>query len=317
MVDQTPLRTGADNQGSDKRALFLKVYGGEVMTAFAENTKFRSRHKVRTIESGKSAQFPATGKKNAQYHTPGNFIQGTQMNVSERTINVDDLLIAPTFIANIDEAMQHYDLRSEYTRADGEALARVFDKNVARVGINAARSSATVSDLPGGETIQNANFKTSASDLVTGFFDAAQALDEKDVPENERYGFLKPAQYYLVIQDKNVLNRDWGGEGSYARANLPVIADIDIVKTNNLPTSNISTSDSDVYKSAYAGDFGVTAGLIMHPGSVGTVKLKDLSVDGPTYKEEYQGWLTVSKYAVGHGILRPESAVELRTGAPA
>lgn len=55
MVDQTPLRTGADNQGSDKRALFLKVYGGEVMTAFAENTKFRSRHKVRTIESGKSA----------------------------------------------------------------------------------------------------------------------------------------------------------------------------------------------------------------------------------------------------------------------
>jgi hypothetical protein len=52
----------------------------------------------------------------------------------------------------------------------------------------------------------------------------------------------------------------------------------------------------------------------MHESAVGTVKLMDLSMEGE-YKIEYQGTLLVAKYAVGHGILRPESAVEIQAAA--
>ena len=55
--------------------LFLKVFSGEVLTAFARNNIFNEQlHSVRTITSGKSAQFPVTGAATAAYHTRRNTI---------------------------------------------------------------------------------------------------------------------------------------------------------------------------------------------------------------------------------------------------
>jgi len=47
------MELGAVNGSGDRTALFLKVFGGEVLTAFMETTKFLSRHMVRSISSGK------------------------------------------------------------------------------------------------------------------------------------------------------------------------------------------------------------------------------------------------------------------------
>jgi hypothetical protein len=44
-------------------------------------------------------------------------------NVSERVITIDDLLLASVFIALIDEAKNHYDFRSIYSKEVGRALA--------------------------------------------------------------------------------------------------------------------------------------------------------------------------------------------------
>jgi hypothetical protein len=49
-------------------------------------------------------------------------------------------------------------------------------------------------------------------------------------------------------------------------------------------------------------------GLVFQKEAVGTTKLLDLSVEHE-YLIQYQGTLLVGKYAVGHGILRPECAV--------
>lgn len=48
--DQAPADLAAE------RELFLKVFSGEVITAFEENTVTLDKHTVRTIASGKSAQ---------------------------------------------------------------------------------------------------------------------------------------------------------------------------------------------------------------------------------------------------------------------
>ena len=50
----------------------------------------------------------------------------------------------------------------------------------------------------------------------------------------------------------------------------------------------------------------------MHKSAVGTVKLLDLSMQS-AYDVRRQGTLIVSRYAVGHGVLRPDAAVELKT----
>lgn len=53
VADFTTMELGAVNGSGDRTALFLKVFGGEVLTAFMETTKFLSRHMVRSISSGK------------------------------------------------------------------------------------------------------------------------------------------------------------------------------------------------------------------------------------------------------------------------
>lgn len=55
MADANPSRAGQINQSGDVLALFLKKFGGEILTAFRERTEFLGRHMVRTIDSGKSA----------------------------------------------------------------------------------------------------------------------------------------------------------------------------------------------------------------------------------------------------------------------
>ncbi len=57
MSDFTPTRPGLVEHGGTADALFLKLFGGEVLTAFDETNVALSRHSVRTISNGKSAAF--------------------------------------------------------------------------------------------------------------------------------------------------------------------------------------------------------------------------------------------------------------------
>lgn len=306
MANATVLRIGQVNGAGATDAMFLKLFAGEVMTAYEENNVFQALHQIRTIQHGKSAAFPATWKVNASYHTVGAEIVGQTSNVNERVITIDDLLLADVFVASIDEAKNHFDYRSVYSKQCGAALARSFDKNVAQVIVLAARAAATVTGGNGGTQLTNAGYGTTGSTIASGIFSAAQTLDEKDVPENDRYAVLKPAQYYLVAQTTDVINRDWGGSGVYAEGKVLKVSGVHIVKSNNLPTSNITTGPA-----AYQGDFTNTRGVVFNKAAAGTVKLLDLQME-MGYDMRRQGTLMIAKYAVGHGILRPECSVEMK-----
>ncbi len=308
MANATPSRLGMINGTGADDALFLKVFSGEVLTAFAETNVMQGRHLVRTISNGKSASFPATWKVDSYYHVPGQEITGNTIKHGERIITIDDLLIAPVFIAAIDEAKNHYDVRSIYTKETGNSLSNTFDKNVLQTAVLAARAAATIDVGFGGSKLNlGADAVTNAnSALVNGLYAAAQTLDEKDVQEQGRFSVFKPAQYYKLVLDEKVINRDFNdNNGSIAKGQVFEVAGIQIVKSNHLPTTNITTGNTK-----YQGNFADTVGLVMHQNAVGTVKLLDLATEGE-YDIRRQGTLIVSKYAVGHGILRPEAAVEL------
>jgi major capsid protein len=310
MANMTPNRFGQLNQAGDPDALFLKVFAGEVLTAFSETNVAASRSMVRTISSGKSAQFPASWKGSAAYHTPGTQLLGTGVGLNERIIVIDDVLIADRSIAQIDELKTHYDVRSIYSKDIGMALARAFDKNLLQVGLLAARAAATVSGGNGGSAITDAAYLTTVANLEAGIFSAVQKLDEKDVPANDRYVAVKPQQYYqLVASSSKVIHGDYNPtpNGGYAQGTVFRIAGVEIVKTNNLPQSNIATGPA-----AYQGNFTTVAAFVWQKGAMGTVKLLDLAVESG-WMMEYQTYLILGKYAVGHGILRPECAVELKT----
>ena len=240
MSNYTVSNIGQNAGSGSTTASFLKVFSGEVITAFETANSTLDKHLVRTISSGKSAQFPIVGKASASYHTAGNEITGGSINHNERTISIENLLIAPVFIAKIDEAMSHYDVRSIYSKELGRALANQMDKHVYQNLILNSRGGAA-SPQAAGQQITDADFATNATSAAASIFSAAQKLDENDVPADDRYCAVSPAVYYNLIQATTVINRDWGGSGSYSDGKVLKVAGIIIIPTNNLPSTNITT----------------------------------------------------------------------------
>lgn len=287
----------------------------EVLSAFEETNVMKDLHRERTITHGKSATFPTSWKAQARYHARGTPILGNNNILhGQRIINIDDLLIADTVIYELDEAMNHYDVRSIHTTELGRALAREYDRRCLKVAVLAARATGATDGAFGGSAITAANMATDGQVLANGIFAAAQTWDEKDVPEMDRVVVVKPAQYYLLAQTKDLLNKDWGGAGVYAEGSILQIGGVKIIKSNNVPGTNVTAAAAGD-NNTYHGDFSKTVAICLTKDAVGTVKLKDLTMEmtGGDFKIMYQADLMVAKYAMGHGILRPECAVELAT----
>ena len=327
MANATVSRLGlVNNTGTDFDALFLKTFSGEILTAFAENNIFNeSMHTVRSIASGKSAQFPVLGTATAAYHTVGTPLVGAnQIKANEKIINIDDLLISQAFVADIDSLKNHYDVRQTYSSELGKALARTYDQNVAKVIANASRASTTLSGGNGGIVLTLANGNTASSDvtgdeLAAAIYDIAQTFDERDIPTTDRFVVLPPAEYYKLAESATrTIDVDFnpGGNGSFASGKVQQIAGMPVMMSNNVPQSNVGSNPSGA-NNTYSGDDSKTIGLVFHKSAVGTVKLMDMTteISGSDYNLMYQGTLMVAKYALGHGILRPEAAATIKLSA--
>jgi hypothetical protein len=345
----SPSRVGQVNSANDVDALFLKKFSGEILQTFEESNVFKPLHTVRTIENGKSAQFPVTGIASASYHTPGENIADagnsylSDIKKAEKVITIDKMLLASTFLANIDDVKNHYDIRSVYANELGKALAVRFDTALSKTFIAAARGASDIGGKVGGILDVSANAMGDGADstddadnsdptgaeLTAALFTAAQKLDENDVPSDGRFCVLRPQEYYKLITggagqlaiSTSAVNKDVGGLGSIATGSIPQIAGITIYKSNHIPSTDLSAvtsgdgaSSNDVFGAGgagYNGNFTNTLGIVAHSAAVGTVKLLDLATESE-YQIERQGTLFVAKYAMGHGILRPECAIELQ-----
>ena len=263
-------RPGQNNSTGDSRALYLKLFSGEMFKGFQHNAIARDLVMKRTLTNGKSLQFIFTGRTTAEYHTPGNSILGNSDGappVAEKTITCDDLLISSAFVYELDETLAHYDLRGEISKKIGYALAEKYDRKIFRSITKAARLASPVTKTnfkePGGTQIR-VGTSTNASDaydsaaLVNAFYDAAAALDEKGVSGDGRVGVLNPRQYYELIQavgSNGLINRDEQGDALQTGNGIIEIAGIKIYKSMNIPFfSNFGTK----YGTGSATNPGVT-----------------------------------------------------------
>lgn len=325
MADAIVSRVGQANLSGSTDALFLQVFAGEVLASFAEQTYAMDKQILRTISNGKSASFPVIGRTSATYHTPGQEILGGSIAHNEKVITINDLLLSSVFLSNIEEAKLHYDVRSIYSAELGGALARQMDRHVLQTMVQAALTTtpsvSTEADRVG-TTIVNLDvhatlsMATDADTLIAAIFLASEALDNKFVSPEGRTVFLKPKQYNLLANGSKVLNVDYGnsGNGDAASGRVMRVAGMEIVKATDIPTTNITGTGAAA--GGAAGRQAVNASnvvaIITHKSAVGTVKLLDLATE-MEYQISRQGTLIVAKYAVGHGALRPEAAVLLKT----
>ena len=273
-------RPGSLNGGTDPRALYLKLFSGEMFKGFQHNAIARDLVMKRTLKNGKSLQFVYTGHTKAEFHTPGNSIMGNSDGappVAEKTITCDDLLISSAFVYELDETLAHYELRGEISKKIGYALAQKYDRLIFRAIAKGARQASPVSKTnfvePGGTQIRvgtgNATEAYDAAKLVDAFYDAAAALDEKGVSSDGRVAVLNPRQYYSLINTvssgvitSGLINRDAQGTALQSGQGVVEIAGIKIYKSMNIPFFG---SYGTKYGTASATNPGITS-----PGNVGS-----------------------------------------------
>ena len=323
MANASPVSVGKVNAGGSEDALFLKVFAGEVLTSFERASKTQGADMERSISSGKSATFPVMGRVGASYHTAGAEITGSDVNHNEKVITINDLLISSVFLSNIEEAKNHWDVRSAYSQEIGRALAFTKDKHILQTIGQAAQASANVADsgYASGTVLTNtgiasATASTAANAMIDSLFDAAKQLDANYVPSEGRKCFMRLEEYYKLANATNAINVDFSGRGSIAEGKVVKIAGIELVPVAHFVDSNVNSGVEQ--GSATAGgsnpqavDLSNYVALVSHPSAVGTVKLMDLGVE-KEYDIRRQGTLMVAKYAMGHGVLRPEAAVGIK-----
>ena len=308
MSNATPSRLGQDQLSGATDALFLKVFSGEVMSSFSANTVMADKTRVRNITSGKSAAFAAIGRIGAQYHTPGAEILGSNVEHGEKVVTIDDLLISDSFIANIDEAKNHYEVRSESSKQMGAALAQTYDRSLISLAVKTA-AAATAGAVATQGSASNTNLGSATptiQTIVDALYAEAAAMDELFLPTEDRFVIVSPSTYWGLVQNDKLVDRDFGQNGDYANGTIMKVAGMSIVKSANLGIDHTAnTADYPDFSTKYMTDTSNISALVLQRTALGTVKLMELASESE-YDIRRQGTLMVSKMACGHGAVRPE-----------
>ena len=327
MSNANPVKFGNANSGSTRDdALFLKVLAGEVITSFDRASKTQGADMVRSISNGKSASFPVMGRIGAEYHAVGAEILGSAVNSNEKVITINDLLISSVFVSNIEEAKNHWDVRSAYSTEMGIALSFQKDKHILQTIGQATLASANVTGGDATTNVVNTGIAsstdaTAANAMIDAIFAAAKELDANYVPSEGRKCFMRLEEYYKLANATNAVNVDFSGgaNGGVASGKVAKIAGIELVPVPHFVSSNV-TSGADAGSATNGGstpqavNLSNFVALVSHPSAVGTVKLMDLAVE-KEYDIRRQGTLMVAKYSMGHVVLRPEAAVGIKEAA--
>lgn len=311
---------GLDSKDGSSTALkmFLTQFGGEVLTAYRRTRKTLGRHMEINIQNGKAAEFPVMGRKVAKYLAPGKSLDDQRVAEQQTTkkIFIDGLLTSDCLIPDIYDAMNHYEIRGEYSAQMGEALAMAADGSV--IAEIAKLAVANQENLPGlgkGGVLSRtvAGGMSSESEalgkaIISMLLEAKTKMSNNYVPNEGRVCYMAPVAVNALVASKDAINKDFGAVATIVDATVTRVAGIDIVEVPALTVggtdnSNVLQGDGHVFPAEYKDK---CAFVIGHRSSVGTLTLRSLEIEHAR-RTEYQADQIVAKCLIGHGGLRPEA----------
>lgn len=319
---------GKGQNPADKLANFLKLFGGEVLTAFARRSVTMDKHMVRTIQNGKSASFPVMGRTKGYYLAAGENLDDKRQGIkhSEKVITIDGLLTSDVLIYDIEDAMNHYDVRAEYSAQLGEALAIAADGAVlaemAALCNLPAASNETIAGL-GTAVVLNLGTAASLVDPATrgiailkGLTTARGRFTKNYVPASDRRAYVNPDDYSAILAALMPNAANYAALIDPETGNIRNVMGFEVIEVPHLTVGGAGDDAAGTnQKHAFPAVSSVTVpvaldnviALLNHRSAVGTVKLKDMALERAR-RPEFQADQIIGKYAMGHGGLRPEAA---------
>ncbi|WP_298951551.1 hypothetical protein [uncultured Methylobacterium sp.] len=300
---------------TNDRTTFLTEFGGVVLQAYDEVMTYDALRWTKSITQGKADTFPVIGRKrDAQEHTPGELILGGTITHDEVTITIDNMIVDSVFVAEIDELLLHYSIMEPYAKQIGQSLGSVTDKRIAIMHILASRTQGLNPTDPAGHPTPGyywaADLKTNAAKLEEAHFAAAKYLKENDM-SGENPTSMLPWQQILLLSRYTGIEAGPVTTGSANRSSGTVgpMAGITPRGSNHIPNTNVTTG-----LAKYRGNFSTTVGHIGTRMAVGTLERRGLKMVMKP-QDDRLGTLIIGSMLNGHGVLRPECSIELRTDA--
>lgn len=321
--------------------LQLKVWLGQVSGAFMRGQEVVPFIDSRTIETGKSWQLPMYGYSDSgKHHVVGESIvedTGYRQVIPfmEKLMYVDKPYTINTFVPDWEEMQTHYETRSILMQGFGERHARRADLLACLTLIKAARSAANIpvagsvtSEMAtvggssngtgaAGQTApaacDDAGMLTDGDKIVAALFAAAQRLDEQDVPNEGRIALLRPSQYYALVTNRQLLDRDVVREnGDFADGTVFKCANIRLVKSNAIQAARQNYTGATGEIVSYVVDARDNAGVVFHRDAALRLIRKNMEINTWEDKERF-GYVISTRRIDGFNVKKPECVVELTT----
>lgn len=323
------LNQGKGSTSTDMLGNFLKLFGGEVITAFERRSVTMDKHMVRTIQNGKSASFPVMGRTAGYYLKPGENLDDKRGDIkhAEKVIAIDGLLVSDVLIYDIEDAMNHYDVRSEYTAQLGEALAISADGAVLaemaslcnlpeNANENIAGLGTAVVLQVGDKAALQADAEALGKAILKGLTTARARLTKNYVPASDRKFYTTPENYSAILSALMPNAANYAALIDPESGNIRNVMGFEVIEVPHLTVGGAGENLAGLNQKH---GFPATAtpaakvaldsvvGLFNHRSAVGTVKLRDMALERAR-RPEFQADQIIGRYAMGHDGLRPEAA---------
>ncbi len=349
----TGLEGTSVSTGNDAGKLWLPIWSGEVLHAYDEYKSFDPMVTSKSIASGRSMEFPITGTVGLKpAWAAGEYLVGGEDAASSQfAVELDARPMAAHFeLDNIDLMITQWEYRQELARQAGQTLADARDKQIASFIAGAGSVELISGDprtglsLPAPGVVASGEGAAQALELLESLEDFVVDCQENSVPVGGVYCAVTPKMFQQIrrlgVAESQTQAGNMqpmfggvaaaGGLGEGFRTGLNSMDDklvymgVTICKSNHLPTVDYVASPSGATEAADIGearynvqgaDAGVRA-LVWMPESVASLRKTGLVVDTEDDIRRNTTF-TVASMMSGTGILKPELAKVIVTGAAA
>lgn len=289
--------------------LYIEQYGGEVEHRFLKESFMRQFFKFKSVRGTDTITNDRIGHTQLQKVQRGVRPVDHSPTFDNISVKVDTIVLARTNQFLLDDFLSHIDVRKEVGIEHGKEIGKFFDESFINQAIKAAQITnqvpvkdangvVTGTELVGGwedattTGTKPANLIRTAPEGFQGgtihILDAAgdeldpellelavqdlcQAIEEKDVDIMEAVLLMRPAQYYTLLKNDKLIDKDFStGNGDYAAGKVLKSNGVRLQVTNRFPKAAdvgeqhyLSNAGNGNAYNVTAEDVRVTALLLM------------------------------------------------------
>ena len=244
--------------------LYIEQYGGEVETRILKESFMRQFFNFKSVRGTDTITNDRMGSTALQKVSRGVRPTDSSPTFDNISVKVDTIVLARTNQFLLDDFLAHLDVRKEVGMEHGRTIGKFFDEAFIVQGIKAAQitnQDPTGTKLGGwlggvggyGEIIRTApegfqgatpimlaaaNDEKDSDKLVRAIQDMCQAISEKDVELSSGVVLVRPAEYYTLLRNDKLLDRDFSDmNGDYAKGQVLQANGVRIQVTNRFPAA--------------------------------------------------------------------------------